>query len=283
VSLADWQTKLSQALVLPLPLLRDAGLGDAQLPAVQGVDPQKLDLYRELMFNTVLESLESIFPFTHQLISEQDLQSESWTEFVDRYRRAYPNLSHNLMGAVENFPRFIAEQAELVACFPFVAELALYEWLEMQALNLPDQVVSDDLVAKKLPDLAHYDSYVPIWNEARVLHSFTFPVPDIVHALKEDEGYAHFAAQDTEILIYRDPERLQVRFFCLNGITSLLLRLSLAHPELSYQDLISQLQTEVPELQSLPLEIITEQAHHLFHHCLEVGVLLGSKSLYPDS
>jgi hypothetical protein len=277
MSLAEWQKQLSQALVLP-----DSPPW-CELTALQGLEGSRLGLYQELMFNTVLETLESIFPFTQQLISQNGAGNQTWNDLVEVYRRTHPNTSHKLLGAVERFPQFLAEQALWMRRFPFLSELALYEWLEMTVLNRHIPPAEPSLPAA-LPSLDSLDVYRPVWNEARILQHFEFPIPEVITALQaEPEGLfaVDIAPQPVDILIYRDPHSLEVRFFTLNGITSLLMQLSTAHPELSYRQVLQQLQAITPALQAIPLETITAQAASLFLNCLETGMLLGSTHCSP--
>ena len=211
MSLVEWQTQLSQVLLLPKNLPADALSVGAPFSALHGVDDQRLALYEELMFNTVRETLESIYPYTHQCDTQDEdhelaLDRAAWPELVESYRRAYPNPSHRLMGAVENFPRFLAEQAEWMARYPFLSELALYEWLEMVVLNVPaEQPVMTVTVSQALPALLAFDQAAPVWNAARVLQQFEYPIPQVIEGLQsEEQPVAPIVPQPTEVLILQD-------------------------------------------------------------------------------
>jgi hypothetical protein len=275
MSLADWQIQLSQALVLPNSPPWD------ELSSLQGLESHRLALYQELMFNTVLETLESIYPFTHQLISEGGQTDGVWQDLAETYRRAHPNPSYKLLSAVAEFPRFLAGQPSWMGRFPFISELAQYEWLEMQVLNMPATNPALSL-AGAIPELCDFAKYAPLWNVARVLQHFEFPVPDIIAALQaqpDDAFSVTVTPQAVDVLIYRDPHHLEARFFCLNGMTSLLLQCSFAQPDWSYTQVLAQLQATTPVLQNLPSEGIMVQAAQLFQNCLSIGLLLGSGAL----
>jgi hypothetical protein len=284
--LAEWQTQLSQLLVRPVDSAEETTMS---LTALQGIDASRLALYRELMHNTVRDTLESIYPFTVQLLKhgspshadEYKEGLESWASLAECFRRSCPNLSPKLTGAVENFPRFLAGEAVWMSIYPFLSELADYEWLEMQVLNMPDAPTIVN-TPSETPVPSDFENFYPVWNQARLLQRFEFPIPEIINALQaltdEEHSLDHLsdAPQPTDMLFYRDPETLQVRFFVLNELTRSLIELSAEQPTLSYAALLQELQSRMPALQALPSEIIMEQAAKLFQNCLSLGLLFGS-------
>lgn len=274
MSLRDWQSQLSQALLLPEPP------GLCQLTALQGLEGRRLALYEELMFNTVVETLGSIYPYCYRLISRDGQWETDWSSLVEAYRRAYPNVSYKLMGAVSSFPEFLAGQCALLQGYPFLPELALYEWLEMQVLNLPDSPIALSMQAA-VPSLEQWDAHAPVWNLARQLQAFQFHIPEILEAMNTEERDFQAATvlpKPVDILIYRDPQTLEVRFFCLNGLTAQLMQLS-DRSNHSYSELMAALLAVSPVLQAVPAEIIRQQLYALFQTCLQNGMLLGSMPL----
>jgi hypothetical protein len=295
--LAEWQNQLSQALLLPNCSSEQASGGEAltlNFPTSVDIEERRLALYQELMFNTLLEALQSVYPYTYQVLSQGSDDVAEWSVLAEAYRRAYPNQSHKLTGALEHFPRFLSEQSGLMEAYPFLSELAQYEWLEMQVLNAPDIELNEDagqFLAGELPDLSQWSACAPVWNAAHVLHRFDFPIPEVLdclhaqtdceHADNTDAEHAIMALSqiqpnETDILIYRDPDTLQARFFRLNGMTSLLVQLSSAQPGVCYAEILRQLQELVPALQSFSPEALAAQAVRLFENCLNNKILLGS-------
>jgi hypothetical protein len=274
VSLREWQTQLGQALLLPnAPPM-------CGFPALHGLEDRRLALYNELISNTLLETLQSIYPYTYHLLSDHGDSEDDWKTLAGQYRRAYPNQSHKLMDAVSSFPNFLSQQSDLIEQYPFLADLAEYEWLEMEVMNLSDQPVVLDL-ANELPPVEEWDDYRPVWNPAGRLQHFQFNIPEMLELLKQEDSLLN--VQDlppapVDILIYRDPETLDARFFCLNALTALLMQLS-QEEDVSYLKALMQLQEQNPVLQSVPLEVMLQQAVGLFTNCLETGMLLGSQRL----
>ncbi len=277
MSLLDWQTQFSQALLLPdTPEL-------CRLPALQGIEGKRIALYEELLFNTVLDTLQNIYPYTYRLLCEEGDKESDWVALVEQYRRAYPNQSYKLMGAVCAFPEFLAEQGELISKYPFLPDLALYEWLEMVVLNLPDASQAIHLPGA-VPAPAEWAEYAPAWNPATQLRQFSYHVPEILELFNQEaDGRELLESGDimkkpVDILIYRDPKTMEARFFCLNGLTTRLIQLS-SESGVSYEAAIARLQQDLPALRDIPTDVMIQQAGGLFQMCLQNGMLLGSVRL----
>lgn len=276
MSLLDWQTQFSQALLLPdAPEL-------CKLPSLQGIEGKRIALYEELMFNTVLDTLQNIYPYTYRLLSREGEREAEWVALAEQYRRGYPNQSYKLMGAVCAFPEFLAEQGNLIRKYPFLTDLALYEWLEMVVLNLPNP--ADEIQMASVPAPEAWAQYSPVWNAAAELRRFNYHVPEILELFHlEDTDWKSLESgkipkKSVDILIYRDPQTMEARFFCLNGLTARLIQLS-TDASISYAEAITRLQQDLPTLQGIPAEVITQQAAGLFQMCLQNGMLLGSSAL----
>src|SRR6478609_5405453 len=86
-------------------------------------------LYAELLQNTVYETLSGFFPYCKMLLEDD------WFSLCEAYRRQYPNRSYQLFRCAENMPAFLGEQSTWFERYPFLEDLARYEWLEVQVEN----------------------------------------------------------------------------------------------------------------------------------------------------
>jgi hypothetical protein len=182
------------------------------------------------------------------------------------------------MGAVSGFHQYLASRMDWMAQYPFLSDLALYEWLEMEVLNLPDASPPDTLKFE-VPALEDFNAFYPVWNPAKRLQAFAYNIPVLLDQLKQKQRnpqWEQVLPNPVDILIYRDPVSLGVRFFYLNDMTASLLRLSV---DCSYQDALLLLKRELPLLEGVPIDVIQLQAQGLFQNCLQQGMLLGSVSV----
>ncbi len=269
MSLREWQEQLGTLLLKPIQASLVGSVADPNASA--------LALYEELLLNTVCGTLESIYPFTHQVLTHNQADNSHWRSWVDAYRRAFPNRSYSLIGAICDFSEFLESQPALLAEFPFLVDLARYEWLEMVVLNDPES----DLPARlepMVPDLALFDQYQPVWNPIRRLQTFSYNIPILLDAWKASpqsvlESPGLFQGE-VDVLIYRDSRTLDARFFVVNTLTATLLRLSATG--VSYEEGLTALYSEIPALSQLPMDVLKAQARGLLEDCLEKDILLGS-------
>ncbi len=266
----------------------------AQLPAAaftRHLTLEKLALYESLLKNTVEETLATLFPYCRFLLGD------SWPEISEQYRRLHPNRSFQLYHCGQDFPGFLEQQEELCTTFPYLSELALYEWLEADVENAPDQSLPSSFMGEIPATPDDLQRYHPVWNAASSLNGWTYDIPLIItqlapmlEAFADDEAEAdeissaleNLSADPTakSLLIYRDRLTHRARFFELNHLTSQLLKLS-ADPHLSYFDLFSQLKQNTPALANIPLETILQQGQALLQQCQSAQILLGSAPCGP--
>ncbi len=271
MSLREWQDQVGTLLLKPSQ--------EAQVGRVADPKVRVLALYEELLFNTVCGTVENIYPFTHQVLTHHQGEENQWRGLVEAYRRACPNRSYSLIGAICDFSQFLGKQSALMAEFPFIADLARYEWLEMAVLNDPEPALHEGL-ASMVPDVALFDQYQPVWNPIRRLYTFSYNIPVLLDAWKASpqsvlENPARFSVPQ-DLLIYRDPRTLDARFFVVNELTATLLRLS--GKGASYEATLTALQSEIPALVQLSGAVLKRQAQGLFEDCLGKGILMGSLS-----
>jgi hypothetical protein len=241
----------------------------------QGVPRESLYLYEELLYYSVEDTLSSLFPHAQKFLTAH------WHSWVEKFRRTYPNSSFQLYRSAEKFPLFISQQPELMERFPFLLDLATYEWLEIDVLNDPDPVSKEDSFELGFPQSPeHFEDWSPVVNTARRIQSFQYNIPAFLESLKdmeEDEILAirGLPSSPSDILIYRDSENFQARFFQLTPLTTQLL-LNL-HGDLSYKDAFVALQKNTPALQKMALSALMAQGLGLLNQCFASNILLGSR------
>jgi hypothetical protein len=96
MSLREWQEQLGSQLLQPRP--------HAQASLSKEINAGALVLYQELLFNTVCGTVETIYPLTRQVLTHHPADESQWRALVESYRRACPNRSYSLIGAICDFP-----------------------------------------------------------------------------------------------------------------------------------------------------------------------------------
>ncbi|BDX05745.1 DNA-binding domain-containing protein [Planctobacterium marinum] len=175
-------------------------------PAPQGIEDRRLAVYRELFFNNILGFLNSGFPVLESLYSEQD-----WQVLARRFFSDHDCRSPYFVDISREFVEFLAnEVTEQEYRYPFVPELAHYEWLEL------------NLSTRKSGPLR-------IWDKVQSFNSFHFsPLAELVsyqwpvhqiseHYIPDSPGEENFF-----FVVHRDNDN-QVHFSQINQVTAWLL------------------------------------------------------------
>ncbi len=98
----------------------------ANFPAPDDVDPRRMAMYRELFFNNIDSFLSSNFPVLRTILSDRQWQALA-QDFFARHRCRTPHFSE----IAEEFLDYLQNQRDSAEDFPFLLELAHYEWVEM--------------------------------------------------------------------------------------------------------------------------------------------------------
>lgn len=95
-------------------------------PVPADVDPQRMAMYRELFFNNINGFLSSNFPVLREILSDEQWQ-ELAQDFFARHRCQTPHFSE----IAEEFLDYLQNERREEGDYPFLLELAHYEWVEM--------------------------------------------------------------------------------------------------------------------------------------------------------
>jgi hypothetical protein len=208
--------------------IRDPG----HCPAPEGIEDRRLAIYRELFFNNLQTLLSSSFPVLKKLH-----KPEKWAalvrEFMVRHRAHTPYF----LEIPREFLEFLQHEHEPAADgFPFLLELAHYEWVEV-ALSVA--ALSDDL-SEIDPDGDFLDG-VPVKSALAWLLCYRFPV----HRISSDFLPQGPGEQPTWLVIHRKPD-LTMGFMELNPVSARLLeRIGDNHDGRSGREILAGLAEEI--------------------------------------
>ncbi len=203
------------------------------------VDQERLDVYRELLFNNVSGFVSSAFPVLKSLYSEQ-----AWQQRLQLFFSVYRCENPFFLSIAQSFLDFLQQQYQQQGDDPvFMLELAHYEWLELELATRkaePEVAVTDlRQQALQLSELASVQAY-------------QYPVHKICREFQPEEAEASF------LLIHRNADD-EVKFIALNQLTTLLLQILTQHPGLTLVELVTELVPFVPQLEESQLLSGAEQ------------------------
>ncbi len=220
------------------------------------VSPTRMAVYRELFFNNILSVLEDAFPAVRTRLSES-----AWGELVRRFfaqhRSATPYF-HRLPG---EFAAWLEQQSDLDP--PYLAELAVYEWSELQLALAPEPPLPNSLSPDGDP-LAGAPVLAPLFR----LVAFHYPV----HRMYQGES-PHIEGP-TQLLLWRDDSE-QVRTLALSPIAARLLFLIAENRGQSGRSLLLQIADDMNHPEP---ERLVEQGRTLLEQLREKEALAGAEA-----
>jgi len=198
-------------------------------PAPADVEPRRMDVYEELFYNNIQDFLANAFPVLRKLHDD-----EKWHALVRDYfatHRAHTPLFHEMP---REFLHYLQnERGEREGDYPFMLQLAHYEWIELELLTAED----------KLPD---YDADGDLLSGSPVLSPLTRILS--YHYAVQQIGPEHIPQQadetPTHLLVYRDLND-KIGFIELNPVTARLLQLITDQTERNGKELLEQIATEL--------------------------------------
>ncbi len=177
--------------------------------APHGVEDRRMAIYRELFFNNISNLLGHTFPVIKKIHSK-----ERWQRFIRQFMQKHRAITPYFLQLPEEFVSFLQDEYEpLEDDFPFLLELAHYEYVEVVASVSEDQndlsrVNSDgDLLAG-----------VPQKSKLVWVYAYQFPV----HRISPEFLPLQPGEQPTFLAVYRSDDD-KVRFMELNSMTAALL------------------------------------------------------------
>jgi hypothetical protein len=108
----------------------------ANNPAPADIKPQRMSMYRELFFNNVQSFLSSNFPVLRKILDDA-----AWFELVQDFFARHSCESPYFSEIPEEFLAYLQNERDNPDDFPFLLELAHYEWVEMALAIAREEVV----------------------------------------------------------------------------------------------------------------------------------------------
>ena len=177
------------------------------VPAPPRIEPRRMAIYRELVFNNLVDLLGGNFPILRSLADEA-----TWHARVRAFLRDHRSQTPLFPEIAREFIRFLEARTPADGDPPFLVELAHYEWSEL-ALGL-DEACIDDIVHD--PDGDVIDG-IPVVSPLARLLAYRFPVQHIGPDFQPGDA----PANPTLILLSRNRQD-EIGFLAVEPLTALL-------------------------------------------------------------
>ena len=178
-------------------------------PAPEGIEDRRMAIYRELFFNNLKSLLSTMFPVLRKLHSDPH-----WSRLIRGFMQHHQAQTPYFLELPAEFLAFLQNEYEPGDDdFPFLVELAHYEYIEL-ALSVSEE--SNDLEGVD-PD-GDLLAGVPVKSALAWAYAYQYPVHRISGEFLPDAP----AEQPVYLAVYRDTED-KVGFLELNAVTAGLL------------------------------------------------------------
>jgi hypothetical protein len=224
-----------------------------QQPAPAGVEPRRLQIYQDLVYNNIEGFISGGFPVLRSLYEDAD-----WHQLVRTFIHQHRCHTPYFLEISQEFLQFLMQDYSHRDCDPpFMAELAHYEWVEI-ALDvsqeeLPEAVTVDNMLAA-----------VPQLSPLAWLLSYQFPVHQIGPGFRPAE-----AVEPTYLVVYRDRED-EVQFMELNAATARLVEVIRDNNTATAGELLAGLAGELDMAEESMLAFGGEQLEQLLEQSVVV-------------
>jgi len=199
-------------------------------PAPEGIEDRRMAIYRELFYNNVEGFLSNGFPVLHELMDDK-----SWHAMARDFFANHRCHSPLFMEIAREFLAYLEqERGEREDDFPFLYELAHYEWVEL-ALSIAETepVQVDDPEGDLLEG-------VPVLSSLAWPLCYQYPV----HRISGDFQPEEPADQPVYLMVYRTTDD-DVGFMELNTISARLFSLLQENRSLTGHQALEQIATEL--------------------------------------
>ncbi|HEY9871276.1 MAG TPA: putative DNA-binding domain-containing protein [Candidatus Obscuribacterales bacterium] len=181
---------------------------------VEQIDKRGINLYASLLNFGHQDVMLSIYPGCAKLLGDK------WAAVVDSYLEHYPPGHYNFNRTAERFSEYLTKYGERHRKkYPFIAELAEYEWLELQVMETAVEV--EVAAYEQLTRPEQFESSGPLVNPTLVVRRYCYPIPDIVDHLRDDCCLPRkVEPKPTSVALYRDPYGHHCRFLELGDLAA---------------------------------------------------------------
>jgi len=194
------------------------------------IEERRIAIYRELLFNNVQNFIEVGFPILRSMLAD-----DVWQQLLRHFFAHHVSHSPYFTDISAEFVQYLATEkpADVAPNWPFLIELAHYEWMELVAL------IADVELPTPTPDWSAEHSRLQLSPLAWPL-AYQYPVQRIGPAFLPE------TPTPTSLVVYRNRAD-NVEFIELAGMTYLLLQ-AISEQALNLNEIAMQLQTHQPQL-----------------------------------
>lgn len=222
-------------------------------PVPPGIETERMQVYEALLFDGVESMLKNSFPVLHSLMDVETFQQLA-RDFFKLHACKVPLFHEAPMALVE----YLELHAEKYPTYPFLYELAHYEWMEV-ALSLSDAPLPAFQAGDVLKNIPVLTPYFGVWQYQYPVHDIQGNKPPILPA--EEPFY---------VLGFRDADQ-KVHFLSLTPWSAHLIEQLSTNNSLTGEALLQKM----VEVTALEEDRLIKHGKALLQEWVEQEIVLG--------
>jgi hypothetical protein len=225
-------------------------------PRPKNVKAKGMNVYKEIVFNNLFESVSACFPVAQNVIGKR-----AWLKLVRGFFREHSSSTPIFRKIPEEFLAYLSNMNALApeSFPPYLTSLCHYEWVELLVSTMADE--ADKRVINAIGDLRLNQ---PIFAHTMQLLNYEYAVQKISPRYKPTEKV------NTQLLIYRNAD-FEVKFIELNTVTYRLIEI-LKQEKAYCEQALTMLAKEINQPQT---ESIIQFGLAILEDLRSQGVILG--------
>lgn len=231
-------------------------------PRPKNVKAKGMNVYKEIVFNNLFESVSACFPVAQKVIGKR-----AWLRLIRGFFRDHSSSTPIFRKIPEEFLTYLSNMNALTtegSFPPFLTSLCHYEWIELLVSSMPISTTEDKEDGRNINSLGDLRMNQLTFAPTMQLLNYEYAVQKISPRYKPKEKV------NTQLLVYRNTE-FKVEFVELNTITYRLIEI-LKQDKVNCEQALSMLAREINHAQT---ESIIQFGLDILEDLRSQGVILG--------
>jgi hypothetical protein len=227
-------------------------------PRPDNVVAKRMDVYKEIVFNNIFESVSACFPVARKVIGKR-----IWLKLIRGFFREHSSTTPIFRKIPEEFLSYLSNLNSIAHedIPPYLSNLCHYEWVEL----LVSTMVDNNLDAREIDSTGNLSNNLPAFTPTMQLLNYEYAVQKISPYYKPKEKTY------TQLIVYRNTE-FAIKFIELNTLTFRLIEI-LKRDQVNGIEALNKLADEVNNTHS---ETVNHFGLSLLEDLRKQGVILGT-------
>ncbi|NKB38243.1 MAG: DUF2063 domain-containing protein [Gammaproteobacteria bacterium] len=229
-------------------------------PAPEDIEDRRMQIYRDLLFNNIEDFLAKGFPVLRKILSDDKWEAMTRDYFKNHQARTplFPKMTQEFLQYLNNEREVQSDD------YPFMNELAHYEWLEL-AIAIDTRELDDDKVDRD----GNLLSANPVLSPLAWPFVYHYPV----HRISPDFLPKQPPQQPSYLVVYRDRQD-EVGFLELNPVSARLIEVLQNDTERSGEAILLDIAEQIQHPQP---QVVVNGGRDILQGMQEKDIILGSR------